>query len=381
MKKYVVIPLMGLVLLLSACNKSQPAGKVYNPSTMKSSLSAESKQLAIAKKRAEANGLLDSTNYYHAVKLNIMVPGPDENFPEEAALSLASRLLRATAANGIAGYGGNPAFALVAFVSPIQSGVTNTAPEKRYTKYNINLSVLNAISGDVFGSSVQEVMGVGASDELACINAMQAVATNNSLQAMLHTSSSKIISWYESHVSSLQTQVNNYMRLGEYDKAYALMSSIPQEATQCFAYAQKNIDEVQEKYFIQLSSEYYHRLLSAIAADDETYNPETGALMAMIPTNAPDYEDAHNAYAEYVSGIAEIASARRAHEMFLEEESLAIEKLRVESEMKANEALLTQAQAEVAANSPENKRTEMVGNSIVSIATFGIEKLIGLLFL
>ncbi len=369
-------------LILCACNKPQQ-GKIYQPRQKQSTITDEQRKAAIAQKKAEMKGLLDSASYQNAVKLTIWVPKVTETFPQGAAETLAARMLQITSQNGIAGYGGNPSFVLAAEVTPFEQGVTATAPAKTYIRYKVNFFVANVTSGEIFGASQQDVMGVGDSETMAMLNAMQSVASDDGLQNMLKQSSQKIVNWYESHKSTVIGQINNYVRIGNYAKAYAMLISIPEEAKTCFEYAQKHLDEVHNLYLNQLSNEYYQRMLSAMAENEGSYNPTVGAYMVSIPLNAPVYAKAEKAFNEYIQRIQSIADAQRAHEMYMEEEQLAIEKIRAESELKAQEALIAQSEADVRMEQArqETEQTNIVGDKFVSIITFGIEKLLGFLFL
>lgn len=369
-------------LILCACNKPQQ-GKVYQPRQKQSTITDEQRKAAIAQKKAEMKGLLDSASYQNAVKLTIWVPKVTETFPQGAAETLAARMLQITPQNGIAGYGGNPSFVFAAEVTPFEQGVTATAPAKTYIRYKVNFFVANVTSGEIFGASQQDVMGVGDSETMAMMNAMQSVASDDGLQNMLKQSSQKIVNWYESHKSTVIGQINNYVRIGNYAKAYAMLISIPEEAKTCFEYAQKHLDEVHNLYLNQLSNEYYQQMLSAMAENEGSYNPTVGAYMVSIPLNAPVYAKAEKAFNEYIQRIQSIADAQRAHEMYMEEEQLAIEKIRAESELKAQEALIAQSEADVRMEQArqETEQTNIVGDKFVSIITFGIEKLLGFLFL
>lgn len=379
---HIILALVLPCLILCACNKQQQ-GKVYQPRQKQSTMTDEQRQAAIAQKKAEMNGLLDSASYQNAVKLTIWVPKVTETFQQGAAETLAARMLQITSQNGIAGYGGNPSFVLAAEVTPFEQGVTATAPAKTYIRYKVNFFVANVTSGEIFGASQQDVMGVGDSETMAMLNAMQSVASDDGLQNMLKQSSQKIVNWYESHKSTVIGQINNYVRIGNYAKAYAMLISIPEEAKTCFEYAQKHLDEVHNLYLNQLSNEYYQRMLSAMAENEGCYNPTVGAYMVSIPLNAPVYAKAEKSFNEYIQRIQSIADAQRAHEMYMEEEQLAIEKIRAESELKAQEALIAQSEADVRMEQArqETEQTNIVGDKFVSIITFGIEKLLGFLFL
>ena len=321
-----------------------------------------------------------------------MIPKVTEEFTQQAAEVLASKMLQITAANGVAGYGGDPSFVFATLITPTQKGVTSTVPAKKYTKYNINYYIANLVTGDVFGSLSQEVIGVGDSDELACLNAVQSINNDEEICSLLKQSSEKIINWYESNKSTVIANVNHYVQIGEYDKAYALLIAIPEAAISCFEFAQNNVDKVYAMYREQLSTSYYYAMVDAMANTEE-YNPTVGAYMRQIPTNAPIYATAADAFQNYVSHCKDVQDAKRAHEMYMEQENLAIERINAEANLKANEALLAQNQAEaerLSQNQVESRLlnpigsfkervTDMITDKAVSLVTFGVDRLLGCL--
>lgn len=383
-----VLGLAAIVLSLAGCGGSneKQQGVVYQPKSKSSAMSVEERQAAIAKQKASLNGLMDSTSYNNAVKLTILVPKVTGEFTLQAAEVLASRMLQITAANGIAGYGGDPSFVLATLITPMQKGVTSSVPSKKYTKYSINFYVANLLTGDVFGSVGQEKMGVGDSDELACLNAIQSIENDDEIKTMLKESSEKIVNWFENNKATFVSRVNQHMQLGEFDKAYALMMSVPEAASSCFAFAQEHINDAFAKYQEQLSESYYVSMLDAMS-DGEQYNPTVGAYLKSIPINSPVYNKASEAYYNYVTKCKDVEDAKRAHEMYMEQESLAIERINAEANLRANEALLVQSQTAAQNESNDNSLgggfkeivTDIITDKAVSLVSFGVDRLLGCL--
>lgn len=383
-----VLGLAAIVLSLAGCSGSneKQQGVVYQPKSKSSTMTAEERQTAIAKQKASLNGFMDSASYNNAVKLTILVPKVTGEFTLQAAEVLASRMLQITAANGIAGYGGDPSFVLATLITPMQKGVTSSVPSKKYTKYSINFYVANLLTGDVFGSVAQEKMGVGDSDELACLNAIQSIENDDEIKTMLKESSEKIVNWFENNKATFVSRVNQHMQLGEFDKAYALLMSVPEAASSCFAYAQEHINDAFAKYQEQLSESYYVSMLDAMS-DDEQYNPTVGAYLKSIPINSPVYNKASEAYYNYVTKCKDVEDAKRAHEMYMEQESLAIERINAEANLRANEALLVQSQTAAQNESNDNSLgggfkeivTDIITDKAVSLVSFGVDRLLGCL--
>lgn len=375
MKTLTRLTLLGLLITLSSCG-GRNKGVVYNPSNRSAFSSEEEKELAIARKKAEAAGFLPEDVYENAVKLNIMVPKVEPDFPAGAVQVLTGKLLQITAANGIAGYGGNPAFVLASLVNPVKHGLTNTIPQKEYINYIITFYVANIHSGDVFGVLEQEVMGVGSTKEQAAINAMESLTNNEAIAELLRDSSEKIVSWFENHSSSFIAEVDGFVRSGEYDKAYGMLTSVPEAASVCFEYAQKRIEGVHDLYLSQISNMYYQRMKDAVASSDGEYNPEVGAIMEMIPQDAQEYQEAVSLYNKYVANVIDNGNAKKAHEMFMEEETLALEKLRLESEMMAQESLMSDMEGTPSEGGSPNGgfADELIGSVGFGIKTMLLEK-------
>jgi hypothetical protein len=388
----IVLLLIDVVLVCFACqeNNEKPAGTTYNPKPKNSVLSEEQRREAIDKKREALHGRLASDDYKNAVKLTIMVPKITEEFTDQSAELMASRMLQITAANGVAGYGGDPSFVFAGVISTMQKGITNTIPKKNYTKYNIGFYVANILTGDVFGAISQEITGVGDSDELACMNAVQSIENNDEMSSFIKESSKKIIDWYETNRATIITRINKHIQLEEYAQAYALLLSIPESATTCFAYAQKNIDDVYSKYRELLSSDYYYAMLDAMSKG-ELYNPVAGAYMRLIPHNSNIYTTAEKAFKDYVEHCKDVEDEKRAHEMYLDKENLAIERINAEANLKASEALIIQNQIEMERLSQtqtleygsQDQFKMGVINTItdkaVSLVSFGVNRLLGFL--
>ena len=225
-------------------------------------------------------------------------------------------------------------------------------------KYTLNLYVANVVTGDVYGSSSMDLMGIGNSFELAALNAITTVDDNSNIQKMLHEASNKIVSWYQNHSKEFISKVSDYITHEEFDKAYALLASVPSEASECFQYAQENKAKVYEKYLRKLSSDNYQKMLSEIASSQNQYNPVIGGYFQMIPQSSPEYAKAKQMYEDYISKTAKQAELEKDREFYLEKEKLEVQKLEIQAQMAATEAM----QAE-----NESKPMIDTGNNVVNM--------------
>lgn len=344
-----------LTLLLTSCNS-----KRYNPPEPITAYITPSSSL----------DQLDSID----VKLTIMVQEPLADLPATATQALTSRLLTIASSNGIAGYGGEPGIVLAALVTPTGKDVTATAPAKHVAKYTLNIYVANLASGDVYGSYSADIMGVGKSFDLASVNAMNSVKNNNSIQSMLKTAKQRIIDWYVNHSDDFQATVNSYIANGDYEKAYALLNSVPRQATSCHEFALKNRDLIYREYLQQKSIENHNRMVDEIAKAGSEYSPTVGAYLQLIPVSAPVYETAKKDYDNYLSRIAQEKQQQQDREFYLEKERIEAQKLEIEAQIRASEALRQDSEADAAPVEASNSIISQIVNQAVNL---GIQEIIG----
>jgi hypothetical protein len=72
------------------------------------------------------------------------------------------KLLQIASQNGISGVGSYN-FVFGAEITETGRAATSTTPQKMTVKYEYTFKVLNTVSGDVYATSTQEVLGVGNS--------------------------------------------------------------------------------------------------------------------------------------------------------------------------------------------------------------------------
>ena len=161
----------------------------------------------------------------------------------------------------------------------------------------------------------------------------------------------------------------------DFDKAYALLASVPSEATECYQYAQKNKTKVYEKYLQKLSSDNYRKMLSEIASSNNQYNPVVGGYFQMIPLSSPEYTKAKKMYEDYISKTAKQAELEKNREYYLEKEKLEVQKLEIQAQIAASEAI----QIENKSNVTIDTGNDIINMIIDQAVQIGVPHLIGLL--
>lgn len=330
--------LLLVLLLLVACSNGQKGTKFEPKEREQAFASDEARQAAIEKKRTELDSLnldMKTLVFDNNIKLTVLPPVPTEDITEESATLLTGKMMQIIAQNGIGGYGNNPAFALAVVMAPTGRATTGTAPQRMMTKYTVTYVVANMLTGDVYASHSDDIEGVGGSFTEASRNAINNIKNTPALQQMLKTASDRIVSWYN-HVDGFKSAVEEYVARQDFETAYALLASVPQNSPTCMTYAKSRQNKVLEDMKNQKAAETLADLKNAIAVSSERYNPMAAGYLNMIPENSRHYAEASKLYNNYLQHIQDVRQDSIRHEQKLELERLAYEQAKLEHQQKAS---------------------------------------------
>lgn len=338
------------IALTSCGNSGSDNGTKFNPKEKESTMSAEERKAAIEAKKQSLNVDVNSLMNADGVKLTVLPPVPSGDITEAISERIGMKMLGVIAANGIGGVNNVPGFALGASVSESGRQTTGSAPQKYILKYDITYQVLNVADGSVYGTASETITGVGNSFEQAAANAVDEIKSTDALQSMLASSSDKIITWYRENLPTLKSQVETAKADNDYALALAYLNSVPSQATEAYAYAQKELPGVANKFKAQNTTREFVALKSAIAAGEQSteLNADVYTHLAMLPSDSPEYAQGTKLVEAYEKTVLakqaaaeqrEIAAeeARQHHEQQMQMAQLEAEKAMAISQAKATE--------------------------------------------
>ena len=290
------VALMGCLIL--SCSNGQKKNKGFNPEERTSSLSIEERDQRLAQKRAELGFDLDSLVASHGVKLSIVMPKVQGDITEEVSKRMAIKMLQMASQNGMSGLGTNPNFVLGAEISQTGRAATGTALQKMTVQYELTFKVMNALNGDVYGTSIQEVQGVGNSFEEANLNAVKEIKNTPQIQKFLQTANDCILKWYNDNLQVIKNQIEKAEGDGNYELALALLNSIPEQSTS-YRYVAEKQDALLKGMLHKRAADMLAEMESVLASSGDEFNPAVGAYFSLIPTDCPEHATAQKMYAEY----------------------------------------------------------------------------------
>lgn len=341
---------LAMIFSFAACENGgntqtaeQSTGKKIAPQERTSSMTAEERNAAIAQKKAELNvdieTLLDSRN----LRISILQPIVKGDITDAVADRLSMKMLEIAAQNGISGLGTNPNIVMGAEIAQTGRAATGTAPQKMTVQYELLFKVMNAVTGDVYGVSKQEVMGVGNSFEEASLNAMNEIKNTPEIQAFLNTSSERIINWYNENVVAIKNEVEKAEAEGDFDYALAILGSVPEQATVAYQYVTEKQPKTLTAMLHKHAADMLGEVETALASSGDEFNPAVSAYFSLIPTDCPEHATAQKLYAEYERKCNARRAALEAKAERDEQAARELEKLKMQYE---NKEALAQIEAE-----------------------------------
>ena len=331
LKSLIIIATLALVSCGGNNNKSNQQSFAPKDRTTVD-MSESERRNAIEAKKAEKGVDLGVALASSDVKLSVMPPYPKGDITEAISERIAVKLLHLTTANGIGGLNNVPGFALCASMDEVDKKLTSTAPQKMVTKYSISYSVRNLATDDVYASYEQEVTGVGGSWEEATINAVNEIENNVHIQKMLSIASEKIITWYNENLETFKRQVSTALGTNDYAYALALINSVPEKSTVAFDYTASVREDVLAKFKMQTASKELTALKQAILASENTLSSEVYAHLSLIPTDAPEYQEALTLSKEYEKNVNLQREKQKLAKISEEERQQQLEMAKIESE-------------------------------------------------
>ena len=252
------------------------------------------------------NENLDLSNKM-TIKLTPFVPNY-EGVSESGIKLLKDRLNSAITKIGFGGEGASPRFILGSSINIISQNMTSTAPVKYANTYEINFMVVDVISETVFKTYNSEFKGVGDSPEKAFISGIRNINYNNQkFMDFLLDSESKLVEYFENNCAVLLSEASSESAMRNYDKAFAILKSVPKESSVCFT----DIQAKKLEYFqLSLNTEC-NKLLAKMKAELGNFNDASAAgfnaeamnYYSMIDSKSECYSEAQEEYKKYTSKL------------------------------------------------------------------------------
>jgi hypothetical protein len=168
------------------------------------------------------------------ITISTYVPPQVESLSPTVASMLKNKLNQMVSANGIAGTEYDR-FILTANIVVMSKDLTATAPPMTALTLDVTFYIGDGFDGKKFSSKTVTVKGVDTNETKAYISAIKNIKVNDpALQAFIADGKNKIISYYNGKCSQILQEAKAYEAQNRFEESLFLLTSIPQEATDCY---------------------------------------------------------------------------------------------------------------------------------------------------
>jgi len=303
MKKFFSLQLVLSGLLLFSCSSEEKESALSKKSTESSAFSEEASTKATSSSKSakyESGDTLD-------LKLTPFIPDyPDLGGAGKQLLS--SRLNQAVSNYAFGGEGGNPRFIIGPSINLLSKNITTTSPTKYANTYEVTLLSLDVVSETTFASYSFTVKGVGDTPAKAFINAFRDYTfETEDFYNFLKKTQDKIAQYYNSNCDKIILEAEAEAKIRDYEKAFALLKSIPIDASSCF---EKAMAKKQEYFQLSLNTNCQSVLSNMKAelgkANDPSasgFNDAAMSYYAMIDQSSACFKEAESIYQNYLKKL------------------------------------------------------------------------------
>lgn len=321
--KHTATILFSLGLVAVSCNPApkQTSGVTFAP-----------QQQETVVDKAPAAQEEDENDFIGKVKLSVMVPN---ELTVQQQTMLENKLIQMTTACGMGARGGSPAIVLAPSLSQISQEVTATIPAKTKVKYDLTLYAANILTGDIYASATQSIIGVGDSEQLAVMNVISSISPRDARwQKMLQQADTLITQYYMANADQIISQAEVLAATEEYDQAVTLLNSIPSVCADGYGKAMTALAPILTASMNSRGSYLLAQMKAAIGSSKDMghYSPEAMTYYKLIPANSNCKAEADALYKDYISKLdpeaekrweAEQKELQRNHEYQMVKEELA----------------------------------------------------------
>jgi hypothetical protein len=181
----------------------------------------------------------------------------------------------------------------------------------------------------IFSSLSVQLKGSGTTKEKAVTNAISNIKTESEeYKKFVNEGKGKIIGYYNAKCQDILTQIDNLVKMKNYDQAMALLLSVPEEATECYTKTQTKAIEV---YKLYQSNNCEKQLLAAKAyIASNNYVSALNTLMLIDPATTC-FKEAKTLVSSIEGKIDKDLKQEWDFKMKVYSDIVALDKLRIDS--------------------------------------------------
>ena len=225
-----------------------------------------------------------STDDIGKIALSVIMPENVDGLNVSQLSKLETKIAQIITASGLAATGYNNNFVIYPKFAINESNIVEGGMQN-ITVVTADLSLfIKQVNNDMLFSSISKSLkGSGSSKELAITNAILQIQTKDlEFKTFIDVGKNKIIQYYAANCSDILKKADGYAKMQQYQQAFGLLMTVPDEVTSCYSQIQSKAIEIYKAYQMQKCAEQIQKAKASIATTD--YNTALNILEEVDPS-------------------------------------------------------------------------------------------------
>lgn len=231
--------------------------------------------------------------------ITVSMPQRIEGLNEAQKSYLCTKLEQLVVSQGVTADFSYTQFVLTADVAGMQKDVVPTMPASVTCQYDVIIKLIDRAGAKTIGAQTINVRGAGHTEMKAIQNSLRIInPQNKNLIDFIKGAKSKVLTYYNEHVTQIVSQAHRLANLDKYEEAFNLLASVPEccnkynEVTQeIISIYPKARDKVGEK-FLKEARRIWTVDQTGAAAEEACY------WLSLIDPKSSAYAAGERLYAE-----------------------------------------------------------------------------------
>ncbi|WP_452596548.1 hypothetical protein, partial [Pontimicrobium sp. MEBiC01747] len=218
------------------------------------------------------------------ISLSIILPNNSELLSQKSISKIESKIQHIVTANGISGKGYSNEFLIYPKFEIFNESTIEGMRNMVIIEVDFSLYIQQFSTKKIFSSYSKSLKGSGYTKEKAITNAISKISKSDSkLTEFIEQGKNKILDYYKNNCDQIIADSNMLIQTKKYQRAIALLSSVPKEAKTCYASIQNKSIEAYNAYQKQICKQNIIKVKTELAK--KNYNGALRILSFIDPSS------------------------------------------------------------------------------------------------
>lgn len=237
----------------------------------------------------------------NSISLSVILPDNSEYLSQRTLSKIETKIQHIVTRNGISGSGYSNEFLIYPKFELFDESTVTGMRNLISLEVEFSLFIQQYSNRKVYASYSKSLKGSGTTKQKALNNAISKItALDPELKDFIETGKEKILFFYENNCEQLTKDADAHIQMKQYNRAIAVLATIPREAKKCYASVQQKSVEAYNAYQNQLCKENILTAKTKLARKD--YNGALNTLRYVDPSS-PCAKEAENLITQSASKI------------------------------------------------------------------------------